>query len=146
MESDHTGTQGQIYVSVQILTIWYPHFNPHSIPPKRNMIILTIVRSYILLFFPCKNDTLDTLDMSPFGSTKNPFIWYIQIYPSHGETQRIPIPSGWCSTYPGWRPVGPYRAALARWRWMEAWRLTLGGLVGRKGRTRVKQTQLGGIA
>lgn len=49
-----------------------PPFWPTFHPPKRNMIILTIVRSYILIMFPCENDTPDTLDMSPFGSTRIP--------------------------------------------------------------------------
>lgn len=58
------------------------------------MIILTIVSSYILCFFPCENDTLDTLDMSPFGSTRiPPFDIYTDIHFPWGNPTD-PHPSG----------------------------------------------------
>ena len=119
-----------------------PPFWP-TFHPQENNDYLNNREVFHSVFFPCKNDTLDTLDMSPFGSQGSLHLIYTDI-PFPWGTQRIPNEPG---------GVNSTRLTASRSLSRGPGTLTVDGGVtnpsgtcGKERRKRVKQTQLGGIA
>ena len=100
------------------------HLIPHIFPtfhPNINNEHLYKVKSYSLVFFWKWHTHIKFRYFTFWFAMIPPFDIYIYTYLSTGEPTEPFPPSGRGGVFWGWRPVGPCCAALALWRWMEAW-------------------------